>query len=58
MVNPLKEYLGDGVYVFRHQFGVTLTTENGIEVTNKIVMEPEVIEAFQTWLDRTFGERL
>lgn len=53
-----KEYLGDGVYVIKHQFGITLQTENGIEATNIIVMEPEVIEAFQTWLDRVFGERL
>jgi len=54
-----KEYLGDGVYAIKHQFGITLQTEVGLpEPTNIIEMEPEVIEAFQLWLDRMFGERL
>lgn len=53
-----KDYLGDGVYVSKEKFGVTLTTEDGISVTNKILLEPDVLEAFQMWLDKTFGERL
>lgn len=38
----MKSYLGDGVYVDFDGFSLVLTTENGIEVTNTIVLEPEV----------------
>lgn len=38
-----KQYLGDGVYLEPNHFGgVDLTTENGVDVTNLIVLEPEV----------------
>ena len=37
-----KRYLGDGVYVQEHDYGLLLTTENGIEVLDKIYLEPEV----------------
>lgn len=39
-----KMYVGDGVYVeFIDDFGsIDLTTENGLEVTNRIQLEPEV----------------
>jgi hypothetical protein len=39
-----KRYLGDGVYVDldRLQGALVLTTENGLEVTNTIVLESEV----------------
>jgi hypothetical protein len=40
-----KQYLGDGVYLTQEGLGVTLTTENGIEITNRIVLEPEVLTA-------------
>jgi len=35
-------YLGDGVYVQFEPGQLVLTTENGIAVTNRIVLEPEV----------------
>jgi hypothetical protein len=35
-------YLGDGVYVQFAPGRMILTTENGVEVTNTIVFEPEV----------------
>lgn len=40
-----KIYLGDGVYVEASQEKqiITLTTENGIEITNTIIFEPEVL---------------
>lgn len=43
----LKCYLGDGVYAaFDAQtLNVILTTENGIQTTNRIVLEPEVLDA-------------
>lgn len=39
-----KTYLGDGVYV-DFDGGIILTAENGVEVTSKIYLEPEVIRA-------------
>ena len=55
----MKTYLGDAVYVERTVFGdVLLTTSDGARDTNRIVLEPSVLEAFQEWIDATFGERL
>lgn len=52
-MTQFKDYLGDGVYVCVDDYGaVVLTTENGIEATNRIVLEPEVIQAFTQWLER------
>jgi hypothetical protein len=39
----LKTYLGDGVYAEIGHGELILTTENGISVTNRIVLEPEVV---------------
>lgn len=46
----MKAYLGDGVYAERTPQGIVLTTENGISITNSIVLEPEVLSAFMEWL--------
>lgn len=37
-----KEYIGDGVYIEWDGQSFTLTTSNGIEITNTIVLEIEV----------------
>jgi hypothetical protein len=34
-----KQFLGDGVYVTKEADHIVLTTENGIETTNRIVIE-------------------
>lgn len=47
-----KEYIGDGVYVDFNGYALTLTTENGIEVTNRIVLEPEVYRALVQYVER------
>jgi hypothetical protein len=44
-----KPYLGDGVYVEHDGFAFVLTTEDGIRVTNRIVLEPEVYTALAKW---------
>jgi hypothetical protein len=47
-----REYLGDSVYVRMDEWGVvTMTTENGYpdDPRNTIIMEPEVVRAFQRW---------
>ncbi len=50
MSMPTKRYLGDGVYVAHDGFGIMLTTENGISVTNRIILEPSVIFAFEAYI--------
>ncbi len=40
MTSDSKEYIGDGVYAAFDGFALILTTENGIEVTNTVVIEP------------------
>jgi len=50
-MSEVKKYLGDGVYVdWEPHYGLKLTTENGVEVTNKILLEPAVLEALINWL--------
>jgi hypothetical protein len=41
MATP-KLYLGDGVFVQFDGYSFVLTTEDGIRVTNTIVLEPSV----------------
>lgn len=49
--NETKKYLGDGVYVDYSEFGeIILWTENGIDITNKIILEPEVYAQFVKWV--------
>jgi hypothetical protein len=55
-VADAKAYLGDGVYVARSELGLELTTEDGISVTNRIVLEPEVVEAFLRYVEQLRAE--
>jgi hypothetical protein len=49
-VRTEKAYLGDAVYIdIDDALGVVLTTEDGIRATNRIVLEPEVLAAFDAW---------
>lgn len=41
-----KVYLGDGVYASNDDYAIILTTEDGINVTNRIVLGPTEIGAF------------
>ena len=47
-----KDYIGDGVYVEFDGFGIQATTENGIETTNTIYFEPQVLAALDRYLKR------
>lgn len=40
-----KVYIGDAVYLARRGDDLVLTTEDGVAVTNRIVLEPAVFEA-------------
>lgn len=51
----MKHYIGDGVYVEydSNTYSIILTTENGYEVTNKIVLEAEVLSNLEEFVKRT-----
>lgn len=45
-----KQYIGDGVYAATDPCGgIELTTHNGISETNRIVLEPEVLEGLDAF---------
>lgn len=54
-----KTYIGDGVYAeIRDDGAVVLTTENGLYVTDTIVLERDVLECLFAFLeDRGLLER-
>ena len=46
-----KSYLGDAVYADKDEFNsLILTTEDGYTDTNRIVLEPEVLQALMDYL--------
>lgn len=47
-----KQYIGDGCYVEMRGTDIVLTTSNGIEDTNTIVLEPIVYAALYEYVDR------
>ena len=52
-MNPTgKVYLGDGAYVDFDGYALVLTTEDGISVTNTVVLEPSVWEALRAYVAR------
>lgn len=46
----MKTYLGDAVYAEMTEIGVRLTTEDGINVTNEIFLEPGVVASLLEYL--------
>ncbi len=48
----MKVYLGDGCYAELANDVLVLTTSNGLEDTNRIVLEPEVLVALEFALER------
>ena len=45
-----KIYLGDGVYAAHDGFGVWLTAEDGIQATDGIYIEPNVLDHLVMWI--------
>ena len=46
-----KQYIGDGVYVEFDGYALVLTTENGVETTNRIVLETEVYSSLVEYVE-------
>jgi hypothetical protein len=53
MVNK-KVYLGDAVYARYDGHGIELTTDNGLEVTNSIYLENEVLHNLEFFKNKIF----
>lgn len=49
-----KDYMGDGVYIEQEDLdgSIVLTTENGIDITNSIYIEPQVWDAIKRYMQR------
>ena len=48
-----KEYIGDGVYARQEHDTIVLTTEDGIAITNTIVLEYDVWFALKAFAKRS-----
>ena len=47
-----RDYLGDGVYVDFDGFAIVMTSENGVSVLDRIVLEPQVMAALRRYVNR------
>lgn len=45
----MKEHIGDGVFVDHDGYHVVLTTEDGVQTTNRIYLDPGVFLALYNW---------
>lgn len=54
-VMSTKQYLGDGVYVCTDGYGLVVTTENGVEATNTVYLEPKTLEALMEYVKNIKG---
>lgn len=55
-----KQYIGDSVYVDFDGYHIVLTTENGYGPSNKIMLEPAVMQAlfdYQEWLKGLYSKQ-
>ena len=52
-----KMYLGDGLYVnVQAEHEIIITSENGIEVFDTIVLEYDMIQKMKDFVDRVLSE--
>jgi hypothetical protein len=47
-----KVYLGDGAYILFDGYALILTTEDGVETTNEIVLEPQVVMGLFAFVEK------
>lgn len=53
----MKTYIGDGAYAEFDGYSIVLTTENGISIQNRIVLEPEVWMNLERWVNTNLKEK-
>jgi hypothetical protein len=53
-----KTYLGDAVYAEYDGYYLVLTTEDGESITNRIYLEPEVLQALRAYDRKVCEESL
>jgi len=51
-----KAYLGDAVYIDFDGFNLILTTEDGIQATNTIILEPAIYQTLVDYVERLNNE--
>lgn len=47
-----KTYLGDGLYIDEDGYQIRLFTSDGVNDLFSVYLEPAVLEAFLSWLER------
>ncbi len=47
----VRRYLGDGVYVDYDGYHVVLMTKDGVQVTNRILLDPDAWTSLDKWAD-------
>lgn len=53
MISPSEAtYLGDGLYAKYDGWQIELYVSNGVSETNRVYLEPSVLQAFQAWVKR------
>lgn len=55
MNQNLKTYLGDAVYANFDGYHIVLTTEDGIQVKDRIFLEDHVFSALCRFVERIYG---
>lgn len=54
MPNPTRlqdrRYLGDGIYIAHDGYALYMTTETGVGITNKIIIEPAQHKAYMRYV--------
>lgn len=55
MPHSKKRYLGDGVYIEIQNGQYVLTTENGLDATNTIYFEPEIMDQLIKYVKEVKG---
>ena len=47
-----EEYLGDGVYVGRDEYGLWIWTFDGVRRTNEVAFDVDVLENLKKYLEK------
>ena len=53
-----KAYLGDGLYFINHGFQVELYASDGIDITNRIFLDNEVVDNFLKEIEKAWSLKI